>query len=238
MTSPLNTSDSVVPLDENQDAGLSDRALAGWEIASVTTSVVIAEWMAASAAGLSKAIIAIPVALAVLLIILSHGLRRESIRDIGFRFDNFVKALSLLAAPVVITALLCLLIGWRFGASINFLRWHPGRYLALQLGVGFVWALAQQYVLQGFLNRRAMIAAGRGWPSVLIVAAIFGLLHLPNPWITVITFIAGLIWAAAYQRRPNLFALAVTHSLMTWFIVSTLPPSALHHLRVGLGYFF
>ncbi|HXT63433.1 MAG TPA: CPBP family intramembrane glutamic endopeptidase [Pyrinomonadaceae bacterium] len=238
MTSPFNTSHSAAPLDENQEAALSDRALAGWEIASVATSVVIAEWMAVSAAGLSKAIIAIPVALAVLLMILSHGLRRESVRDIGFRFDNFVKALSLLATPVVITALLCLLIGWRFGAPINFLRWHPGRYLALQLGMGFLWGLAQQYVLQGFLNRRAMIAAGRGWPSVLIVAAIFGLLHLPNPWITLITFVAGLIWAAIYQRVPNLFALAVTHAVMTWFIISTLPPAALHHLRVGLGYFF
>jgi membrane protease YdiL (CAAX protease family) len=83
-----------------------------------------------------------------------------------------------------------------------------------------------------------MILAGRGWGSVLIVAVVFALLHLPNVWITTITFVGGLIWAAVYQRVPNLFALAITHSLMTWFIVSTLPPTALHHLRVGLGYFF
>jgi hypothetical protein len=29
----------------------------------------------------------------------------------------------------------------------------------------------------------------------------------------------------------------VSHSLMTWVIVSTLPPSALHHLRIGFKYF-
>jgi membrane protease YdiL (CAAX protease family) len=237
VTSPLNIGDSAAPLEEHT-VELSDRALAGWEIASVASSVVIAEWMAASAAGLSKAIIAIPIALAVLLIIISHRLRRESLRDIGFRVDNFFKALSLLALPVAVTALLCLGIGWRLGTPINFLRWHPGRFLVLQLALGFAWALAQQYVLQGFLNRRAMIAAGRGWPSVLIVGALFGLLHLPNPWVTVITLMAGLIWAAIYQRVPNLFALAITHSLMTWFVVSTLPPSALNHLRVGIGYFF
>jgi membrane protease YdiL (CAAX protease family) len=216
----------------------TDRALAGWETASVVSSVLIAEWMAATGAGFTKAIIAVPVALAIVLVVLSHRLRSESMRDIGFRFDNFLRALSLLTVPVVATALLCLLVGWKLGTSVNFLRWHPNRYLALQFAVGFCWALAQQYVLQGFVNRRAMILAGRGWVSILITATIFGLLHLPNIWITAITFVGGIIWAAIYQRVPNLFALAITHSVMTWFIVSTLPPSALHHLRVGLGYFF
>ena len=234
MTLPSNT-DSAEAFENT--AGFSDRALAGWEIASVASSVAIAEWMAASAAGISKAIIAVPIALAVLLILLSHRLRHESLRDIGFRIDNFGKAFSLLALPVIFTAMLCLVIGWRSGTPISFLRWHPGRSLILQLALGFAWALAQQYVLQGFMNRRAMISAGRGWSSVLIVAALFAFLHLPNPWVMVITFVAGLIWAAIYQRVPNLFALAVTHSLMTWFVVSTLPPAALKHLRVGIGYF-
>lgn len=223
--------------DRNQ-LRFTDRSLASWEIASVVSSIVIAEWMAATAAGYSKAIIAVPVALAIVVVILSHRLRSESLREIGFRFDNFWRALSLLAAPVVVTALLCLIVGWKLGMPVNFLRWHPNRYLALQFAVGFGWALAQQYVLQGFLNRRAMVLVGRGWQSVLIVATVFGLLHLPNIWLAAITFVGGLIWAAVYQRVPNLFAMAITHSVMTWFIVSTLPPTALHHLRVGLGYFF
>ena len=216
----------------------TDRSLAGWEIASVVSSILIAEWMAPTAAGYSKAIIAFPVALAIVVVILSHRLRTESLREIGFRFDNFWRALSLLAAPVVVTAFLCVVVGWKLGTPVNFLRWHPNRYLALQFAVGFGWALAQQYVLQGFVNRRSMVLVGRGWQSVLIVAAVFGLLHLPNITIAAITFVGGLIWAAVYQRVPNLFALAITHSVMTWFIVSTLPAAALHHLRVGLGYFF
>ena len=235
------TPDSKKPFVEasgGNHLAFSDRSLAGWEIASIVSSILIAEWMAATAAGFTKAIIAVPVALAILVVFLSHGLRRESMRDIGFRFDNFLKALSLLAAPLVLTALLCLLIGWRLGTPVNFLRWHPNRYLIVQFAVGFSWALMQQYVLQGFVNRRAMIVAGRGWVSILIVAAVFGVLHLPNIWVTAITFVGGLVWAAVYQRAPNLFALAITHSVMTWFIVSTLPPAALHHLRVGLGYFF
>ena len=231
------TSDLQIPSDADQ-LSFSDQALACWEIASVVSSILIAEWMAVTAAGFTKAVIAVPVTLAIMIVVVSHRLRRESLRDIGFRLDNFVKALVLLAAPVVVTALLCLLVGWRLGTQVNFLRWHPNRYLLLQFAVGFCWGLAQQYVLQGFVNRRAMILVGRGWGSILIVAAIFGLLHLPNIWIAAITFIGGVLWAAVYQRVPNLFAIAITHSVMTWFIVSTLPPTALHHLRVGLGYFF
>ena len=220
-----------------QTAALSDRTLAIWEIASVASSVVIAEWMLASAAGFSKAVIAVPVIFGILLMFVSHRVRRESLREVGFRFDTFLPALSLLAVPVLLVAGACLLIAWTTGSSINFLRWHPNRNVALQLVIGFVWALVQQYVLQGFFNRRATMVFGRGWLSVSLVAVVFGLLHLPNPWITLITLIAGGIWAAVYQRAPNLFALAITHALMTWFIVSTLPASMLGHLRVGLGYF-
>ncbi|HEY8204487.1 MAG TPA: CPBP family glutamic-type intramembrane protease [Pyrinomonadaceae bacterium] len=232
--------DSEPPTTDQRasSAALTDRTLAAWEIVSVASSIVIAEWMLAAAAGFSKAIIAVPVGLAVLLILLSHRVRGDTLRDIGFRFDNFLRALYLLAAPVFIFAVVCLIVGWRLGSSFDFFRWHPKRYLVLQLALGFFWALVQQYVLQGFINRRAMLVAGRGWRSVLVVAAVFGLLHLPNVWITIITLLAGAIWAAVYQRAPNLFALALSHSIMTWFIVSTLPPWALHHLRVGLGYFF
>jgi membrane protease YdiL (CAAX protease family) len=220
-----------------EETAVSDRALAGWELVSVVSSIVIGEWMFTTVAGLSKLIIAIPVVLALTVMVVSHRTRHESLRDLGFRFDNFLHAMRLLAIPMVVAGLLCLIVGWRLGATINFLRWHSNRLLILQLVLGFGWGLVQQYALQGFINRRAMLVVGSGWRSILIVAAIFACLHLPNPALTVITFFGGVVWAAVYQRAPNLFALAFSHSVMTCVVVSTLPPSILHHLRVGLSYF-
>lgn len=216
---------------------LSDRGLAAWEIVSVVSSIIIAEWMVASAAGLSKSIIVIPAALAFAVMFGSHRVRKETWHDLGFRFDNFLPALGLLAVPTLIASAVCLFVAWRMDAEINFFRWHSDRYVTTQLVRGFAWGLAQQYVLQGFLNRRAMLVLGTGWRSVLAVGAIFGLLHLPNPWVTGVTLVGGVIWAAIYQRTPNLFALATSHSVMTWFIVSTLPQTVLRQLRVGFGYF-
>lgn len=223
-------------LKSDSSEPMGDRTLATWEIISVVSSIVIAEWMFTAVAGVSKLIIVFPVALALALMFFSHRARNESLREIGFRFDNFLHAMRLLALPTVIAAGLCVIIGWWLGASINLLRWHPNRLLILQLILDFGWSLAQQYALQGFLNRRAMLAMGKGWRSILIIAAIFGVLHLPNPALTVITFIGGLVWGTVYQRAPNLFALAVSHSAMRWLVVSTLPAWALQHLRVGLKY--
>jgi len=230
----VNTPDST--LGEQSNAGPGDRALAGWEIASVASSILIAEWIVSAAMGRSRLAVAIPIALAFVLLIGSHRLRGESFRDLGFRFDNFLRAGSLLLLPMFLTAVLCLIVGWWFG-EINFLRWHVGRSIVGQLILGFGWGLVQQYVLQGFINRRAQIIWGPGWVSALVVATVFGGLHLPNPWLAFVTFGGGAIWASVYQKAPNLFALAVSHSLMTWVLVSTLPASALNHLRIGFKYF-
>jgi membrane protease YdiL (CAAX protease family) len=216
---------------------MGDRALAAWEIASVGSSILIAEWILSAALGWSRVVLAIPIGLAFLLMISSHLLRGESIRDLGFRLDNFLQAGKLLLLPMLLVGILCLLLGLWFGGQLNFLRWHAGRPLAGQLVLGFGWGLIQQYVLQSFINRRAQIIWGPGWLSVLMTAALFGGLHLPNPWLSLVTFVGGAIWAAVYQKAPNLFALAVSHSVMTWILVSTLPASALNHLRIGFKYF-
>ena len=225
--------------EDSQAVGdvIGNRALAGWEIASVVSSIFIAEWLASVAVDWMRIAVVVPIGLAFVLSISSHRLRGETLRDLGFRLDNFLRAAGLLMLPMIVTAIVCLAIGWWTGERIDFLRWHISRPLAVQLILGFAWGFVQQYMLQSLVNRRAQIIWGRGWLSVLVVAAIFAGLHLPNPALTVATFVGGVIWAAVYQRAPNIFALAISHSLMTWIVVSTVPASALHHLRIGLKYF-
>jgi membrane protease YdiL (CAAX protease family) len=223
--------------DSRVTTDTSDRQLAAWEIASIVSSILIAEWIAASVAGGSRLIVAIPITLAFAFMIISHRLRNETLHDLGFRFDNFLQSGLLLLLPMILVAIGSFALGRWFGGPTNFQRWHAGTPIIGQLALGFGWGLAQQYVLQSFINRRAQLVLGRGWLSVLLVAAVFSALHLPNVWLVVTTFAGGVVWATVYQRAPNLFALAVSHSLMTWVIVSTLPPSSLHHLRIGFKYF-
>jgi membrane protease YdiL (CAAX protease family) len=223
--------------ESEAESMITDRSLAAWEIVSVTCSVLIAEWILSAGAGRSKWIVAIPTTLAFVLVIYSHILRTESLRDLGFRVDNFLPALKLLLLPMTIITGVALLIGFLSGTRPDFFRWHAERLLLVQLALGFGWGFLQQYVLQSFMNRRAQIVWGAGPASVLLTAFIFSLLHFPNPWLMLVTFVGGVVWAFVYQRQANLFALALSHSVMTWMLVSSLPPSALNHLRIGFKYF-
>jgi membrane protease YdiL (CAAX protease family) len=215
-----------------------ERKLALWEIASVVSSALIAEWTILPFAGREKLMGGIPILLAFALMFYSHRVRRETPRAMGWRLDNFAEAMRLLALPMILTTVLLVIIGWASaGLRNDLLARTGGRSIMWLPAWGIFWGLLQQYVLQAFVNRRAQLALGRGWRSVLLVAVVFALLHFPNPWLSLATFTGGLIWAWVYQRAPNLPALALSHSIMTLVMIWTLPASALKGLRVGFNYF-
>ncbi len=213
------------------------RALAAWEIASIASSTIIGEW-AVSALGNHKILLLVPVACAFALMFYSHHLRGETLRELGWRTDNFMAAARLLLLPMILGTLVLVLVGWFwFGGNFSFGRRRAGWAIYGFPVWGMIWGLLQQYVLQSFINRRAQLVFGKGAASIILVALIFALLHLPNPWLMGATFLGGLIWAAVYQRVPNLYALALSHAFLTWALISTLPNDVLRSLRVGYKFF-
>lgn len=205
------------------------------EILYVVACVVAGEWIIPPRLLKNPLVFAMPILFIVAVGVVSHTRRGETAHDLGFRTDNLLTAMRILALPMAAVFILAPVFGWFAGT----LMIEPDRIVPrlLRLSVWLpVWGFLQQYALQAIVNRRAQIVWGEGVCSILFVAALFAVLHLPNPWLSVATFAGGVVWAYTYQRAPNLYALALSHWLMTLVLIFSLLGSTARGMKVGAGY--
>ena len=98
-----------------------------------------------------------------------------------------------------------------------------------------LWGGAQQFVLQTVVLPEAFATSDEG-RAPLWAATLFGALHLPNPFLTAVTFIGGVFWCRIYTRHPNILPLALSHALATMAILASFDESVTGRLRVGASY--
>jgi membrane protease YdiL (CAAX protease family) len=150
-------------------------------------------------------------------------------REWGLAWSHFWPSLSRAALLTAAGAGVLALAGWQRG------NWHSRRLTGLDVAALVLWTLGQQFALQITLLREAQAVTSRT-AGVVVAAALFAALHLPNPFLTGVTFIAALAWCAIYDRHPNLIPLALSHALLTVVVLSALDDAATGRLRVGIAY--
>jgi membrane protease YdiL (CAAX protease family) len=119
--------------------------------------------------------------------------------------------------------------GWRLGS------WHARATLWRDVAILIPWALGQQFVLHTVLLRESQAATSRT-VGIIVAAALFAALHLPNPFLTATTLVAALAWCWIYDRHPNVLPLAFSHAVLTLLVLYALDDATTGRLRVGVGY--
>ena len=156
----------------------------------------------------------------------------EGWTGLGLGSKGLLQSLWVVGVALVLSSgAIC--IAWR---THTLHRLHGPTPLLLH-GWGYIiWSVMQQFILQSyFLLRLLRLLPGKLAP-VIVAAAIFALAHLPNPILTPITLIWGVIACVLFLRYWNIYTLGLAHGIMGLCVAVTVPNSLHHHMRVGLGY--
>ena len=167
--------------------------------------------------------------LATLAVLGVAGWRAARTGEWGLRRSELLPAVPGAVAFTVPAVAAIYLAGYLAGT----LQHRQGRWGELAFLVA--WAGGQQFALQTVLLREAQAATSRR-TGVVLAAAVFGLLHLPNPFLAPVTLLAALAWCWIYDRHPNWLPLALSHALLTLAILYSLDPRLTGRLRIGRSY--
>lgn len=157
-------------------------------------------------------------------------LQRRSARELGLRAQGFRQSSWFpLAALAMVAAVLWIA---RSTGALHIPQNHFQLWRAYSYGL---WAFEQEFILQSFifLNLEQVL----GTRSAIVCSTLlFASAHVPNPLLTLCTFVGGLVFTSVFARYRNLWTVGIVHALLGLTIALTAPDSINHHMRVGLGY--
>ena len=157
----------------------------------------------------------------------SNILHGDTARRIGIRLDNFSVAARMTIRPTVAAGLVLAAVSVTLGLPEIDLQRTVVNFIYY---VG--WGFAQQYALQGFVQLR-LVDTGLGRLAPVCTAAVFALIHSPNPGLMTLVFLGGWLWSVLFRREPNLFALAISHAFLAIVADSLLPRTITGGFRLG-----
>jgi hypothetical protein len=116
-------------------------------------------------------------------------------------------------------------------------RLHSSISLPAHFWGYLIWAVMQQFLLQiYFLLRLLRLLPGKVLP-VVAAAGFFSLAHLPNPILTPVTLVWGVVACILFLRYRNIYSLGLAHGILGLCVAVIVPDSLHHHMRVGIGYY-
>jgi hypothetical protein len=125
----------------------------------------------------------------------------------GFRTDNLVAVLRLLAPLAIIAVASFIAVG--FVRNTLNITWH---ILPIMLFYP-VWGTIQQFLCVGLVtgNLQDMSKPLNGLHNMLITASLFSIMHYPDTMLMTGTFVLALVYSLVYQKQRSIYALGLFH---------------------------
>ena len=124
--------------------------------------------------------------------------------------------MAMTLAAVVVCLLVGIVMGYRDGgweAAVNrVLNWK----LLVAICMYAPWALLQQTLFQFYLlgRLRTLFPTIHPIGPATLNGVVFGLVHLPDFWVTLVTAFGGIFWSYMYNQYRLLLPLAFSHALL------------------------
>ena len=161
-------------------------------------------------------------------------LHHDSPAAVGWRVDNLWLATRQAFIPFGLMAAGLIIMGLFVGAP----RRIPPGLLSVTRYLGyFAFCLLQQVALNSVVQNRMLDLIRNEWVASVFTGVVFAACHWPNPVLVPLTFVAGTAMAWMFSRARNIIPLAVGQALLGTMVAWAFPPTWVHHLRVGPGYY-
>jgi hypothetical protein len=179
-------------------------------------AVELALWALAGSLWVLSSVLRWPLAVgigAIVLALLGHGVWTwhrglEGPRDLGLRTDNLRVAAGPILSFTVLVATLEVVVAVATG------RPSVPRELLVLLPVYPLWGVAQELVVQGIIHRRLLVLWPSRWGAITLTALVFGLLHVADLRLLVLTTAVGVGWSWLFSRWPNVWLLGLSHGVL------------------------
>ena len=149
-----------------------------------------------------------------ILAVLISIFHKTSLKELGLRTDNLKESLVCFGG-VTFFGILALLLLRRLVnyQTSNAVLWWQNPFVYYMV---FLNDPIQEFIYRGFLMERIKKLF---CSPVLVIATniiIFAFVHIifRDPYLLIFVFISGLVWAWAYYKYPNVFAVALSHAIL------------------------
>ena len=164
----------------------------------------------------------------------SFVLRKDTPKSLGWRADNLWSATKRSTAVLLPCVIAVSLAGFLLGGA------HRSIYhlLVPKHFFGYMaFCLLQQVGLNSFVTNRLLSAMDGPNKVSLLAAALFALLHWPNPVLVPLTFVGGFLMSWLFAKERNILPLAIWQCILGTLVWWAFPVAWHHAMRVGPGFY-